>query len=247
MLCLRFGADRLQAVKMRAVWLAAKISRMKLLAKVERVLLLAGAALLALYALAQVHSLVVSRAALVRFKASQQTASITGREGQNPSSRVDFSLWSEKRIRAYTDTLTKNFDPPLAVLRVRKIRLEAPVFDGTDDLTLNRGAGRIAGTARPGEGGNIGIAAHRDGFFRRLKEMRPGDKIELVLAGGGTENYVVDQIQIVNPDEVAVLQPQSAPAVTLVTCYPFYFIGSAPKRYIVRGRLQQIAHHQDTQ
>ena len=107
-----------------------------------------------------------------------------------------------------------------------------PVYDGTDDLTLNRGVGRIIGTARLGEAGNTGIAGHRDGFFRGLKDIAPGDRIDLVLTSQ-TSHYVVENIQITSPDDVSVLQPTPKASLTLVTCYPFYFVGSAPQRYIV--------------
>jgi sortase A len=159
--------------------------------------------------------------------------------GKNyPSLGVDFSLWDERRIQAYNESLRKDFGVTLAVLKIPKIRLEAPVLDGTDDLTLNRGLGRISGTARPGMRGNIGIAGHRDGFFRGLKDVGVGDTIELKTPNG-TATYVIDQIKIVAPDDVSVLRPRSVPSVTLVTCYPFYFIGSAPRRYIVAASLTE--------
>jgi sortase A len=126
----------------------------------------------------------------------------------------------------------------MAVLSIDKLRIRVPVFDGTDDLVLNRGVGWIMGTARPGEAGNIGIAGHRDGFFRGLKDIIVGDAVELkTLEEQAT--YIVDQIEIVNPESVEVLQPGGVPSLTLVTCYPFYFIGSAPQRYIVHATLKQ--------
>ena len=93
--------------------------------------------------------------------------------------RSDFSLWSRKRLNSYKEALLAKLDRPIAVLKISKLGLEVPVFEGTDDLTLNRGAGRIVGTAKPGEPGNIGIAAHRDGFFRCLKGIHVGDQIQL--------------------------------------------------------------------
>ena len=107
-----------------------------------------------------------------------------------------------------------------------------PVYDGTDDLTLNRGVGRIIGTARLGEEGNTGIAGHRDGFFRGLKDIAPGDTVELKLLSR-VDQYVVENIQITSPEDVSVLQPTAKPSLTLVTCDPFYFAGSAPQSYIV--------------
>jgi sortase A len=97
--------------------------------------------------------------------------------------------------------------------------------------------GRIVGTTRIGETGNVGIAGHRDGFFRGLKDVLIGDTMELET-GTGRQTYVVDSIKVVNPDDVSVLKNEPAPALTLVTCYPFYFIGSAPQRYIVHASLK---------
>lgn len=216
---------------------------MSLLIRIERLFIVTGLALIAAYGLIEVHRLAASRAALLRFRALQHAAIATENKQTNnrrkTDSEVDFSLWSEARIQAYFDTLENYSAPPVALLRIDRLQIDVPVFDGTDDPTLNRGAGRIVGSGRPGEGGNIGISGHRDGFFRALKDVRMGDSVVLELASGKTETYVVDQIQVVDPENVDVLKPRAAPSVTLVTCYPFYFIGSAPKRFIVQGSLQK--------
>ena len=114
------------------------------------------------------------------------------------------------------------------------------MFEGTDDLALNRGVGWIAGTARPGEAGNgnIGIAGHRDGFFRGFKDILLGDEVELSTLEG-VSFYAVDSIEIVSPDNVTVLRPRGVPSLTLVTCYPFYFVGDAPQRFIVHATLKR--------
>ncbi len=114
-----------------------------------------------------------------------------------------------------------------------------PVLEGTDDLTLDRGVGHIPGTAALGEAGNVGIAGHRDGFFRGLKDVHVGDTID-VYTQRGRSRYVVDEIQIVSPDNVSVLAPRAEPSLTLVTCYPFYFVGSAPSRYIVHATMADV-------
>ena len=101
---------------------------------------------------------------------------------------------------------------------------------------LNRGVGRIIGTARPGGPGNIGIAGHRDGFFRGLKDISVGDDVELTTTKERA-TYIVDQIEIVSPTDVRVLQPRGVSSLTLVTCYPFYFVGDAPNRFIVHASL----------
>ena len=105
------------------------------------------------------------------------------------------------------------------------------------DLTLNRGVGRILGTAQIGQQGNLGNAGHRDGFFRGLKDVSPEDVIELVLPGR-TLTYVIETIQVVNPDDVSVLHFTPYATLTLVTCFPFYHIGSTSQRYIVSATIK---------
>ena len=151
----------------------------------------------------------------------------------------DFELWSPKRIEAYQESLREPSGGPLALLRIRSIGLEVAVLDGTDDLTLNRAVGRIAGTARPGGPGNLGIAGHRDGFFRGLKDLAPGGEMELETLEGARLVYTVRDIWIVQPQDVHVLDPTPEPSLTLVTCFPFYHVGSAPERYIVRAVLER--------
>jgi sortase A len=119
-------------------------------------------------------------------------------------------------------------------MSIDKLDIHVPVFNGTDDLTLNRGAGRIIGTARVGETGNLGIAGHRDGFFRGLKDSAVGDRIQLKTVHGEI-HYAVSSIDIVDPEDVSVLAPTVEDTITLVTCYPFYYVGHAPKRYIVKA------------
>jgi sortase A len=196
-----------------------------------------GLALLAVYVAVRTDGALLARARILSFEASRKSLPVTrGSTGRQNASLVDFSLWSEKRIDSYKQSLAQSFDPPLALLRVAKIHLEVPVLEGTDDLTLNRGVGRIAGTALVGQKGNLGVAGHRDGFFRGLKDVGVGDSIDLVLPNR-TDTYVVDKVEIVNPDNVGVLSPTSAASLTLVTCYPFYYIGSAPQRYIVHASI----------
>ena len=146
----------------------------------------------------------------------------------------DQSLWDAKRIAAWRETLAQEAPLPLAVLRIPRIDLEVPVLEGIDAWTLNRAVGHIAGTAVPGETGNSGIAGHRDGFFRGLKDVQPGDELQLETWAGRVD-YRIDRVWVVDPHDVSVLEPTPVAAVTLVTCYPFYFVGPAPRRYIVRA------------
>jgi sortase A len=122
----------------------------------------------------------------------------------------------------------------LAILRIPGIALEVPVNFGTEELVLLRGAGLVEGTALPGSNGNVAIAAHRDTYFSDLKDLALGDRIELVMLDR-TQAYVVTDLSVVEPTDVHVLADIGEPVLTLVTCYPFYFVGHAPKRFIVRA------------
>jgi sortase A len=202
----------------------------------ERLAWVLGALLLLVYGLVRMEGMLGRRRELGRFqeaRAKIAAAAPAAREFP-PDREPDQRLWSKERIRKYRESRRNSVVTPLAILRIPKIDLEVPVLDGTDDRTLNRAVGRIEHTAAPGEPGNCGIAGHRDGFFRRLKDIGPGDRIELQTLRV-TEHYVVSRVRIVAPEDVSVLDPTPMPVVTLVTCYPFNYIGSAPRRYIVRA------------
>jgi sortase A len=206
-----------------------------------RGVIISGLVLCLTYAGSIVYRAVASRAALRFFEASRRAADARAAEPADlkiPPQSVDRRLWSPKRVAGYFESLALQISSPLAVLRVPKAHIEVPVFEGTDELVLNRGVGRIMGTALPGEAGNVGIAGHRDGFFRGLKDIMIGDAVVLETARD-TATYVVDRMTIVTPTDVSVLAPTATPTVTLVTCYPFYFIGSAPRRYILRCSLRE--------
>lgn len=213
---------------------------------IERGLIGAGLVLLGLWGAARLHGWILGRSDLRRFEEAraESRTRVTGPAAPAPPVEVppkttalvtgpaDFTRWSESRIRAYKESLPRSTDAPLAVLRIPRIGLEVAVLEGTDDLTLNRAVGHIGGTALPGEPGNVGIAGHRDGFFRGLKDVTPGDAVELALPSGD-ERYTVAEIRIVGPSDVSVLDPTSGKTITLVTCYPFYYVGAAPKRFIL--------------
>jgi sortase A len=204
--------------------------------KPERILLFFGILLVSIYVANRAYSAIYSHASVQSFWAHQTSPPIVV-EAQSiwHSGIPDFRLWSQKRIRAYQTSLAANISPPLGVLEISAIQLQVPVLEGTDELTLDRAVGHIPGTAPLGETGNIGIAGHRDGFFRGLKDVHVGETID-VYTQRGRSRYAVDEIQTVSPDEVAVLAPRATSSLTLVTCYPFYFVGSAPLRYIVHAR-----------
>jgi sortase A len=112
--------------------------------------------------------------------------------------------------------------------------VSAVIFEGTDDPVLSKGVGHLTGSALPGLAGNVVLAGHRDSFFRALRNIRGGDTVEVITAEG-SRSYSVKTTEIVPPTEVSVLEPTKNPMLTLVTCYPFYYVGHAPKRFIVRG------------
>jgi sortase A len=120
-------------------------------------------------------------------------------------------------------------------IQISRLRLSAIVAEGIGSATLRHAVGHIPGTPLPGEPGNVGLAGHRDTFFRALKDLKTGDEIQFSTPGGNFR-YVVESLLIVEPDNVGVLAPSTENVLTLVTCYPFFYIGAAPKRWIVRAR-----------
>jgi sortase A len=127
---------------------------------------------------------------------------------------------------------------PVARLRIPRIGLDLTVIEGTRRKDLRRAPGRLEGTGFPGEPGNCVIAGHRDLHFRQLGDLREGDLLEVEFQGRRLEYRVQDR-QVVDPSRTELLQASGKPTLTLVTCYPFYFIGPAPKRFVVRAVLQQ--------
>jgi sortase A len=207
--------------------------RAHLLKLVERFAWIVGVALVAIWVFATFFRALDSRQQIDRFMAVRAADA-------SSTSEPDLSLWSPERIRAWRDTLKRPAPEALAVLRIPRLGLEVPILEGTDDWTLNRAVGHIADTAAPGTDGNSGIAGHRDGFFRGLKDVKEGDEIALETHHG-RETYRIERIWIVDPTDVSVLDPTPSRAITLVTCYPFYFIGSAPQRFIVRAVVKDLS------
>lgn len=162
------------------------------------------------------------------------------------ASAPDQSLWSAGRIAlhaaetaasiAVAEQVVESTSPPqpLALLKIARLGLEVPVYAELNERNLNRGAAHVAGTVAPGAVGNSAIAAHRDGYFRVLQTVAIGDLVELDL-GRGSERYRVSALSIVEPTDLSPLDATDTAALTLITCYPFFFVGSAPQRFIVRA------------
>lgn len=126
-------------------------------------------------------------------------------------------------------------DELIGRIEIPRVNVSAVVKEGVDTHTLDRAVGHVPNTALPGEAGNVGVAAHRDTFFRGLRNIRKGDTVRVVTLAG-TYLYEVDGMKIVWPRNVEVLDPTRDQRLTLVTCYPFNYVGSAPKRYIVQAK-----------
>jgi sortase A len=120
-------------------------------------------------------------------------------------------------------------------LEVPRIGISVVVFQGIENHTLTVGAGHVPGTPLPGADGNVAIAAHRDTFFRKLERITVGDSIQFATVSR-TYQYVVDSTEIVDPQDTQVMESRARPELTLITCYPFYFVGAAPKRFVVHAR-----------
>ena len=192
----------------------------------EQICLGVGAALLLTTLLIAVDGIAQSRAAVEGFEQARLQV----------AESADQALWSKERKAAYQRSLAQNAGPTLAVLRIPSVDIEVAVFDSVDDVALNRGAGHVDGTARPGDAGNIAIAGHRDGFFRGLKDIEVGAEIQMSTLEG-SRVFRVSDLSIVDPLDVSVLDPADDTLLTLITCYPFYYVGSAPDRFIVRAEL----------
>ncbi len=141
-----------------------------------------------------------------------------------------------KRVTRQVPQARQPTDPGmLGRIEIPRLEVHAMVREGVDDRTLRRSVGHVPGTAKPGAEGNVGLAGHRDSFFRKLKDIRKGDTIVVETLDSKYE-YTVDVTKVVGPDDVKVLAPTPQRALTLVTCYPFYYVGNAPRRFIVRAR-----------
>jgi sortase A len=125
-------------------------------------------------------------------------------------------------------------------IEIPRLGVSAIVRAGSDARTLRLAVGHIPGTAYPGDPGNVGLAGHRDTFFRKLRNIRPDDIIRITTVDG-TYSYRVERTVVVNPADVWVLDPVDRDVLTLITCYPFTYVGSAPQRFVVRAQFEADA------
>jgi LPXTG-site transpeptidase (sortase) family protein len=149
---------------------------------------------------------------------------------------ANYRDWAPARALAHEKSLKRQLRGIVGRLLIPALDLNVMVLEGTDPWTLNRAVGHIESTALPGRAGNVGISAHRDGYFRNLGHIARGDEIS-ILTPEKTYRYAVESTRIVNPGDIEVLAPSDQPVLTLVTCFPFYFVGDAPQRFIVKAQL----------
>jgi sortase A len=151
--------------------------------------------------------------------------------------------WNDAATRALSpekNTTSQSGSSVIGEIRIPQLSLAAPITDGIGRIELIRGIGHIPGTAFPGGLGTMGLAGHRDTFFRPLRRVTPGMSIR-VTGESGTYRYQVDSTEIVSPEKVSVLNIGSQPKLVLVTCYPFNFLGAAPLRFVVHAHLLSLA------
>lgn len=171
--------------------------------------------------------LAVSYVALTLFQAK--------RYQQAAGSALDMQIHAQEEHQAIPPRAAAKEGDVLGRIEIPRLGMTVVILEGTTSQTLRLGVGHIDGTALPGASGNIGIAGHRDTYFRALQDIRDKDEIQIQTANG-LSRYEVESLQIVAPSDVGVLAPTAESSITLVTCYPFHFIGSAPERFIVRAR-----------
>jgi sortase A len=175
-----------------------------------------------------------SQREFVRQLNEAQTAGLPGFDsatgtGENAVEARGRAVFGEHRSRLRSAAREGDL---VGLLAVPRLNLVVPVREGTSESTLLQGAGHVTGTARPGRAGNVALAAHRDMHFRPLREVRPGDEVRLTTLEG-TRVYTVRGTAVVEPDDVSVLRATPEDRLTLITCYPFSYVGRAPRRFLV--------------
>lgn len=190
--------------------------RSRLARRLERALLVLGIACLGYYAYASAETLLYQA-----YENRELDAILSSRPAADARP-------AHRRAIARGETVGR--------LEIPRLGIAAIVKAGVDARTLQLAVGHIPGTAFPGEPGNVGLAGHRDTFFRRLRDIRPEDEIRLTTPGR-VYSYRVERTDVVEPQDVWVLDPTDYSVLTLVTCYPFSYVGSAPQRFIVRAQL----------
>jgi len=169
-----------------------------------------------------------------RFERALKDAQTLARTIQQPASSPLSAQAEADRARAVSFGIDGLAGSPWGRIEISSVGLAAMIMEGVDGRTLRHAVGHIPGTALPGQPGNVALAGHRDTFFRGLRNIHKDDEITLTTLHG-SYRYRVDSTQVVGPEDIQVLSATFDDILTLVTCYPFYFVGPAPKRFIVRA------------
>ena len=208
---------------------------------IERALFLIGILCLGTWAYAFVDTWIYDKWQEQRLEEAIRQRSTQAQAAQNPAPAAETDALGSFQDREEDDFSDFKRDREnlgegdlIGRIEIPRVGVSAIVLHGVGKKTLRRGVGHIPGTALPEHGGNVALAGHRDSFFRGLKDIRENDTIELTTPDG-TFEYRVEWTKIVRPQETDVLEEEDTPSLTLVTCYPFYYVGSAPKRFIVRA------------
>ena len=185
-----------------------------------RVLVLGGALAFACWGYLMLHQILFQRAANRVFQQQIAEASTSPQDDA---------------LEVHADDMPLRHGEMIGRLEIPRVHLSVIVLEGSDSSVLDIAAGHIPGTALPGAIGNVAIAAHRDTFFRSLQEIRPQDRLSFETSVASFE-YAVESTEVVEPSDTGVLRPTAGEELTLITCYPFNYIGNAPKRFIVHAR-----------
>lgn len=197
---------------------------------IERLLWLICALAICLFAFERASAKRLADKDVAAFLASLETDAPAPLTAPSP----DQADWSQARISAYAGS--EEPDTFEGVLHIPQLGVSAPIRAGTDADTLNVAVGRVEWGAQVNGEGNLILAGHRDSFFRRLGSLTRGDAL-IVETKTGQREFVVESTSIVDPTDVDAIVLTDESTITLVTCYPFYFVGPAPKRFLVFGHL----------
>jgi sortase A len=203
-------------------------SSRKTLRWIERILFLVAILALGSYAYAYLD------AQWYQYQENRQLEAALASQAHHPSAAETDALASFQKKEPEPEPEPLSEGELIGRIEIPGIGVSAMILEGVGHRTLRRGVGHIPGTPLPRWDGNVGLAAHRDSFFRGLKDISKNDIITLKTLHG-TFQYRVESTEIVRPEDTHVLEDTDEPTLTLVTCYPFYYVGSAPKRFIVRA------------
>ncbi len=201
-------------------------------------LILLGAILATLYCTVKLRSVFAMRAAQQFARVSQVAGTATTPPESQNEQIIPLSTLASTYVAA--PDANQRVGSVIGQLRIDSLNLTAPIISGLTDADLARGIGHVPGTSNAGGLGNMVVAGHRDSFFRPLRNITPGMQV-LIHSANGSYRYQVDSTRIVSPEQLEILDVGDRPQLTMITCFPFNYIGAAPKRFIVSAHLVSVA------